>query len=180
MTDVSPGGPAAGKARQRLAIGEFLFALALTAVGAMTVALAGSINVPISGADIGPRVFPYVVGTLLTVLGACLCVQVLRGKVGEEESEEDVDESAPTDWRTVALLIGAIIVHTFLILPAGWPAAAFVLFAVVAWVLGARPWWHAVLIGIGLALLLQIAFGGLLGLSLPAGPGLDQIGIFHG
>lgn len=162
------------------AIGEFLFALALTALGGMTVALAGSINVPVSGADIGPRVFPYVVGTLLTVVGAALCVQVLRGNVGEEETEEDVDESAPTDWRTVALLIGAIVVHTFLILPAGWPAAAFVLFSAVAWVLGARPWWHSLLIGAGLALLLQFAFGGLLGLSLPPGPGLEQIGIFGG
>lgn len=181
MTDSPPSGtPASATGRQSFAIGELLFALALTAVGAMTVALARSINVPVSGADIGPRVFPYIVGTLLTVIGTCLCVQVLRGKAGEEEIEEDVDESAPTDWRTVGLLIGAIVVHTFLIIPAGWPAAAFVLFSAVAWVLGARPWWHALLIGAGLALLLQFAFGGLLGLSLPAGPILEQIEIFHG
>ena len=162
------------------AIGEFLFTLGITALGAMTLAKAGSINVPLGNTDIGPRGFPYAIGTMLTVFGTLLCIQVLRGKVGEEEADEDVDTSASTDWRTVALLVGAIVLHVFLIVPVGWPIAAFVLFTASAWVLGARPWWRAPLIGLVLALVLQFAFGGLLGLSLPPGPVLDQIAIFHG
>lgn len=165
---------------QRLAWGELLFALALVAIGALTVTGARGINVPLSGADIGPRVFPYVVGTLLTVFGALLCIQVLRGESGHEEDEEDIDTDKSTDWRTVGLLIAAIVVHVFLIVPVGWPIAAAVLFSASAWVLGARPWWRAILFGVLLALLIQFAFGGLLDVSLPPGPGLDRLGIFGG
>jgi hypothetical protein len=77
---------------QRLAWGELLFALALVALGALTVTGARGINVPVSGADIGPRVFPYVVGTLLTIFGALLCIQVLRGEIGHEEDEAAADQ----------------------------------------------------------------------------------------
>lgn len=173
MTDATTSAP-------RLAWGELLFALALVALGAITVTGARGINVPVFGADIGPRVFPYVVGTLLTILGALLCVQVLRGHVGQAADEEDIDTDRSTDWRTVFLLIAAIVAHVFLIVPAGWPIAAAVLFSTSAWVLGARPWWRAILIGVLLALTIQFAFAGLLDVSLPPGPGLDRLGIFGG
>jgi putative tricarboxylic transport membrane protein len=38
----------------------------------------------------------------------------------------------------------------------------------------------AVLVGLGLGLVTQLVFGAWLGLSLPAGPLLDWIPIFHG
>jgi putative tricarboxylic transport membrane protein len=55
-----------------------------------------------------------------------------------------------------------------------------VLFGGAAWSLGAKRWWVALLVGLGLGLVTQLVFGGWLGLSLPAGPLLDWIPIFHG
>lgn len=52
----------------------------------------------------------------------------------------------------------------------GWPIAAAVLFGGVAWTLGAKKWCLALLTGFALGLVVFIAFGGFLGLSLPAGP----------
>jgi len=45
-----------------------------------------------------------------------------------------------------------------------------VLFGGVAWSLGAKRWWAALLIGLALGLIVYVLFGGLLGLSLPSGP----------
>ena len=68
----------------------------------------------------------------------------------------------------------------FLIIPAGWPVAAAVLFSGSAIVLGARPWWRATVIGVLLALVLQASFAGGLGVALPAGPLLEGVSFLNG
>lgn len=163
-----------------LQVGELIFAVGLAALGALALTQAHTINVPISGADVGPRVFPYLIGGVLTVLGIALVVQILRGRIGEAEEGEDVDTEAGTSWLTVGMLIVTIVVHVFLIIPIGWPFAAAVLFTGCAWVLGARPLWRAPIIGLVLALVIQWVFGGLLGLSLPPGPLLEGLEVFRG
>ena len=84
----------------------------------------------------------------------------------------------PTGYRRQ--LIVFFLSQLVLIELAGWPIAVAVLFAGAAWSLGAKRWWVAVLIGLGLGLVTQLVFGAWLGLSLPAGPLLDWIPIFHG
>jgi putative tricarboxylic transport membrane protein len=120
------GAPAGGTALQLPAragrhIGEYVVAALALGLGIFTFIGALSIRVPASGVQVGPRVFPYFVGTIL-----------------------------------IDLL--------------GWPIAAAVLFGGVAWTLGAKKWWLALLIGLTLGLVVFIAFGGFLGLSLPSGP----------
>ncbi|PZR53580.1 tripartite tricarboxylate transporter TctB family protein [Xylanimonas oleitrophica] len=177
------GGPEAGVGRAAPTgrrLGELVVAAVVTGLGAFVLVDAGSIVVPGSANTLGPRAFPYLVGGLLLVAGVALLVQVLRGRLGEEEGGEDVDLAVRTDWRTVAILAGVFVLHVFTINPLGWPLAGALLFAGSAVALGARPWWRAVAAGVVLALVIQVVFGAWLGLSLPAGPFLRGVPFLHG
>ncbi|QDY91574.1 tripartite tricarboxylate transporter TctB family protein [Arthrobacter sp. UKPF54-2] len=160
--------------------GEILFALLFVSVGAAGLLTAGSIPIPPSETGIGPRAFPYIVCGMLVLVGTGIVVQVLRGKVGQAEEGEDLDVTATTDWIALAKLVGFVILHIFLIEPAGWPVAAAVLFSGAAWTLEAKPLWKAVLVSVAMALVLQYVFGGLLGVSLPPGPLLEGVPFLHG
>jgi len=176
-------GPATDQVQrgQRLPVGEYAFALVCATLGAYAIVGAGFIRVPPGSASVlGPRVFPYAVGVLLVAASAAVIVQIARGRRGVPDEGEDVDPDAPTDWLTVGKLVVCFLSQLLLIELAGWPIAVAVLFAGAAWSLGAKRWWLAVLIGLGLGLVTQLVFGAWLGLSLPAGPLLDWIPIFHG
>ena len=160
--------------------GELGFAGGVAALGVFAMVRAGSINEPLTAGSMGPRVMPYMVGAALLLSGLAVVVAVLRGHRGEAEQGEDVAAEEQTAWVTVALLVGLLLVHVFLIVPAGWPVAATVLFAGSAIVLGAKPWWRAVAIGLLLALVLQASFAGGLGVSLPAGPLLEGVSFLGG
>jgi putative tricarboxylic transport membrane protein len=172
--------PAHATTPAKRATGEILFALLFVSVGAAGLLTAGSIPIPPSETGIGPRAFPYIVCGMLVLVGSGIVAQVLRGKVGQAEEGEDLDVSAKTDWVALAKLVGFVVLHIFLIEPAGWPVAAAVLFSGAAWSLQAKPLWRAVVISIALALVLQYAFGGLLGVSLPPGPLLEGVPFFNG
>jgi putative tricarboxylic transport membrane protein len=160
--------------------GELGFAGGVVALGVFALVRAGSINEPVTAGSMGPRVMPYLVGAALVVAGLAVALAVLRGQRGEAEDGEDVAAGQSTDWLTVGLLVGLFLVHIFLIVPAGWPVAATVLFGGSAIVLGAKPWWRAFAIGLVLALALQATFAGALGVSLPAGPLLEGVSFFDG
>ncbi|MGH3705567.1 MAG: tripartite tricarboxylate transporter TctB family protein [Agromyces sp.] len=185
MTDAAqaPLGAAApgGAAPVRTPIGEYVFAAVCAALGAYAIIGAGFIRVPPGSASVlGPRVFPYAVGVLLVAASVVVVVQLARGRRGVPDEGEDVDPDAPTDWLTVVKLVVCFLSQIVLIEFAGWPLAVTVLFAGAAWSLGAKRWWMAVVIGFGLGIVTQLVFGSWLGLSLPAGPLLDWIPIFHG
>jgi len=173
-----PGPTAAGPPRRRW--GELVLAAATAALGGYVLVAAGGITVPGSANTLGPRAFPYLVGAMLVVAGLALVVLVLTGRAGEEEGGEDVDPTVRTDWLTVVLLVVTLVVHVFAINVVGWPFAAAILFGGSAVVLGARPWWRAALVGLVLGLVVQVIFGGLLGLSLPAGPLLEGVPFLRG
>lgn len=161
-----PSAPAGQAARR---IEEYVLGGVITVLGVFTLVDTASIVVPGSANTMGPRTFPYLVGGMLVVAGLAVVVATLRGRFGEAEEGEDVDAHARTDWRTVVLLVGFFLAQVVLIERIGWPLATAILFAGSAWTLGARPWWKPALIGVVLGLVLQVAFAGGLGLSLPAG-----------
>ncbi|MGO2740724.1 MAG: tripartite tricarboxylate transporter TctB family protein, partial [Cellulosimicrobium funkei] len=169
--------PAAGPRRRP---GELVVAGVTAALGVFVLLDAGTIVVPGSSNTLGPRAFPYLVGALLLATGLVLLVAVWRGHGGQEEDSEDVDPDARTDWLTVGLLGAVLFVHVYAINLVGWPLAATLLFAGAAIVLGARPWWRAAVLGLVLALVIQVLFGGVLGLSLPPGPLLEGVTWFRG
>jgi putative tricarboxylic transport membrane protein len=183
--EVASGGskavPGAGHPDRRGIVGEYVFAGVCAALGVYAIIGAGFIRVPPGSASVlGPRFFPYFVGSILFVASVAVIVDIVRGRRGQPEAEEDVDPNAKTDWRTVLLLMLCFLSLLVLIELAGWPIAVAVLFAGAAITLGATRWWAALLVGLGLGLVTQLVFGAWLGLSLPAGPLLDWIPIFNG
>jgi putative tricarboxylic transport membrane protein len=172
---ISPARPPAGDEpvgtpAPRSKLGEYIFAGLAFALGIFTFAGAFSIRLPGAGTQVGPRVFPFLVGTILIISAAAVLVGVLRGRLADAEEGEDVDANAKTDWITLAKITAFVVAHIALIEVIGWPFAAAVLFGGVAWSLGAKRWWAAVLIGLALGMAVYVLFGGLLGLSLPSGP----------
>lgn len=167
-------------AERTVPVGELGFAGGVAALGVFALVRAGSINEPLTAGSMGPRALPYLVGGALVLSGLAVATAVLRGHRGEAEHGEDVAADEHTDWVIVGMLVGLFLVHVFLIVPAGWPVAATVLFAGSAIVLGAKPWWRAIVIGLLLALVLQAAFAGGLGVSLPAGPLLEGVSFLDG
>jgi putative tricarboxylic transport membrane protein len=151
-------------------IGEVVFAALALGLGLFVLIGAGAIRVPGAGSTVGPRVFPYLVSIILIASAAMVLVDLLRGRLGPQEESEDADPTAKTDWITLAKLAAFVVAHIALIPLLGWPIAAAILFGGVAWSLGAKKWWVALLVGFALSLTVQVVFGGLLGLSLPLGP----------
>ncbi|WP_159615451.1 tripartite tricarboxylate transporter TctB family protein [Arthrobacter zhaoguopingii] len=174
----SPAGSGTAAASGR-PIGELVFALIVISVGVVGFVAGAGIQTPPSASDIGPKAFPYLVSGMLVLVGTGLVIQLLRGGTGVPEEGEDVDPNIATDWATVGKLAGFVLLHSFLIVPLGWPIAAAVLFFGAAWSLGARPWFRNLITAIILALVLQFVFAGLLGVSLPAGF-LEGFGVFSG
>src|SRR5688500_14663309 len=118
---------------------------------------------------VGPRVFPYVVGTVMLVLAALLVVATLRGDRPEEEGGEDVDLTHPADWMTVLKLVGVMVFTIATINLLGWAINGAILFAGAAWALGSRTLLKDVLIGVVLSVASWYAFYVGLGIPLSAG-----------
>ncbi|MCU1543119.1 MAG: tripartite tricarboxylate transporter TctB family protein [Microbacteriaceae bacterium] len=156
----------------RSKVGEYIFAGLALALGVFVFVGAFAIRLPATGTQVGPRVFPFLVGTILVVSAVMVIVGIVRGRLAEQDEGEDIDSHSQTDWITLAKIVGFGIAHIALIEIIGWPFAAAVLFGGVAWSLGAKRWWVALLVGLAMGLVVYVLFGGLLGLSLPSGPAL--------
>ncbi|CAM04597.1 putative tricarboxylic transport membrane protein [Saccharopolyspora erythraea NRRL 2338] len=119
---------------------------------------------------VGPKTVPYLVGGLLLLVSVLLARDVLRGGRGKAESGEDVDLSAPSDWRTVLLLSAAFLANAVLINVIGFPLSGMILFWGCAYALGSRDTVRDPLVAAVLSVLTYVVFNHLLGVPLPGGP----------
>lgn len=149
--------------------GELIFLGVIIAFSALTLVMTGFIREPIGSSNVlGARVVPYGVTIVMLAASVFAFVAVLRGDVGVPEEGEDVDSSVRTSWRTVILILLAFASLIPFIPMFGWPIAVVILFTGASLALGAASWWRAGLIGVAIAIVTQLLFGTLLGLSLPA------------
>ncbi|QNG36805.1 tripartite tricarboxylate transporter TctB family protein [Geodermatophilaceae bacterium NBWT11] len=155
--------------------GELVLAVLLAALGVYLLVDAGAIAVPGSTNTLGPRFFPYLVGGLTVVTGAFLALRVLRGDRAPSDDSEDVDPDAPTDWRAVAVIAVAFLAHALLINVIGWPLAVALMFAAVAWALGAVGIVRPFLIGLALGCIAWVLFVKALNVALPGGTVLEFV-----
>jgi putative tricarboxylic transport membrane protein len=157
--------------RSRLAgRSELGVALLLGVVGVVVLVDAAGIHAPYSQSDpVGPRTVPFVVAGLLLVCAAALAVNVLRGGHGEAEEGEDVDLTAPTEWRVVLPLVGAFVANVLLIDLLGWVVSGALLFWGSSWALGSRHPVRDAVISLALSLATFYGFYLGLGIALPAG-----------
>ncbi len=143
----------------------------LAALGVLV--LVDAVRIPTDFAQrgpVGPKAVPIVVGVLLLVIAALLARDVLRGGRGEAEGGEDVDLTAPSDWRTVLLLSAAFLANAALIGVVGFPISGAILFWGAAYALGSRNFVRDPLIAAAMSILTFVLFNNLLGVPLPGGP----------
>jgi putative tricarboxylic transport membrane protein len=147
--------------------GELLVSLALTALGAFV--LLGTHN--ISGAagysQIGPRVFPYLIGGALLILGGILTWHAVSG--GWRNVPMDQDEHESPDWAAFAILSAAVVLHMASIGWAGFILASTFLFTLIARGFGSRRLLRDIVVGALLSTAAFFIFTLGLGLKLPGG-----------
>jgi putative tricarboxylic transport membrane protein len=118
---------------------------------------------------LGPKFFPMVIGIAALVLALILAIAIPRGSQGEADAGEDIDPDAPSDWRTVGLLVALFVAMILLVNPLGWVIMGTLFFAGAATVLGSIHYVRNFVIGLVLALASFYAFYSGLGIPLPAG-----------
>ena len=106
---------------------------------------------------------------MLLVCAVALAVNVLRGGHGEAEEGEDIDLTAPTEWRVVLPLVAAFVANILLIDVLGWVISGAMLFWGSAWALGSRHLVRDAVISVVLSLVTFYGFYVGLGILLPAG-----------
>lgn len=159
----SPRVPTAAHRVEAMVVVGVVIALAIA-----TLVLTTQIQQSGQATTLGARVIPYAVGVLLLVAGVGVLVGQLRGRYGDPDEGEDVDLEHGTSWVTTGIVALAFLSLVVTIPHLGWPLAVTVLFTASSIALGAKRWWIAVLVGLGLGIVSQLLFGTLLGLSLPA------------
>ena len=121
-------------------------------------------------AQVGPGVFPLIVGAAMLLAGLGLLVQSLRGawRVAWVERGSSAGISA-APLRNVLLVAAALMLNVMLFAPLGFVAASAVLFACVSAAFGSRRFVLDAAIGIAFAAAIYFIFVHGLGLHLPAG-----------
>jgi putative tricarboxylic transport membrane protein len=148
---------------------QYALAAVLALVGIYTLVDARGLTVGF-GDPVGPRVFPYVIGTGMIVLAVLLAVATARGDVAEGEAGEDIDLTSPPDWATVGKLVAVLVLNVLLVNLLGWPVTGALLFAGCAWALGSRTLLRDVIVGAVLSVSSWYFF--YVGLDVPLPPGI--------
>lgn len=165
MTDTEPTTPEPVKIDKA----QYGLAAVLAVVGLWTIIDARGLNVGF-GDPVGPRVFPYIVGTSMVVLAILLALATARGDVAEGEEGEDIDLTSPPDWLTVGKLAGILVLNMLLVNVLGWAVTGGLLFAGCAWALGSRTLVRDLIVGVVLAVTTWYFF--YVGLDVPLAPGI--------
>jgi putative tricarboxylic transport membrane protein len=146
--------------------GIFLLAVAL-----VWLVLVYQTIAPGQGPEAGPRAFPLFFGYLLAGLSLLLLVHSFRPPAPELEGESDgLAAILPGELTAVVLTIGSLIVYGMLLEPFGFiPSTAFIVTAVLLFVLRVRSPVMIAGMAIGLSLGCYLVFGKLLGTYMPPG-----------
>jgi putative tricarboxylic transport membrane protein len=155
-------------ARAQIHPGELLISLGLIALGAFVVYETQTIAETQGYAQIGPRLFPYIIGCGLTVCGAVLAWQAIAG--GWRNVPLDQEGHDAPDWIAFIIISAGVILHMVIIGWAGFIIASTVLFVLVARGFGSQRLVRDAIIAVVLATAVFFVFTLALGLSLPKGP----------
>ena len=148
---------------------QYGLAALLGLIGAYTVYDATTLNVGFAD-PVGPRAFPYVVGSVLVGLAVLLAVATARGDKPEAEEGEDVDLTHPSDWTTVAKLVATLVLTIATVDTLGWAISGAFLFVGSAWALGSRTLIRDIIVGFVMSVGSWYVF--YVGLDIPLTPGI--------
>jgi putative tricarboxylic transport membrane protein len=148
---------------------QYGMAALLAALGIYTIIDATTLKVGFAD-PVGPRVFPYLIGSVMVVLAVLLAVAAARGQRGEKEEGEDIDPDAQPDMMTVLKLVAILVFNIATINILGWAITGAILFAGCAWALGSRTLLRDIIIGAVLSVASWYFFYS--GLDIPLSPGI--------
>jgi putative tricarboxylic transport membrane protein len=148
---------------------QYGVAAVLAVVGIYTLIDARGLTVGF-GDPVGPRVFPYVIGTGMIVLAGLLALATARGDVAEGEAGEDIDLTSPPDWATVGKLVAVLVLNVLFVNLLGWAVTGALLFVGCAWALGSRTLLRDAIVGVVLSVSSWYFF--YVGLDVPLPPGI--------
>lgn len=120
-------------------------AILLLLFGVATAALSLQIRVGTLRAP-GSGFFPFHLGLLLVLLAVIHLAQLRRR--GGDLAGDKVGAPPQGSWRRVLLFLGATALSTGLLTVLGYPLAAFVLMALLLYILGVRRWVHVAVIAL--------------------------------
>ena len=153
--------------RARIHPGELAISLGLVALGSFVIYETQNIAETQGYAQIGPRLFPYLIGVGLALCGAVLGWEALSG--GWRHVPLD-DAHLRPDWMAFAVISAGVILHMVIIGWAGFILASILLFVLVARGFGSRKSVRDAIIATILAFVVFFLFTKGLGLTLPKGP----------
>ena len=148
---------------------QYGMAALLAVLGIYTIIDATTLKVGFAD-PVGPRVFPYLIGSVMLLLAVLLAVATARGDRGEKETGEDIDPDARPDMVTVLKLVGILVFNIATIDFLGWAVTGAILFAGCAWALGSRTLLRDIIIGAVLSVASWYFFYS--GLDIPLSPGI--------
>lgn len=147
---------------------QYGVAALLAAIGAYTIYDATTLTVGFAD-PVGPKMFPYAIGSVMLVLSVLLVLATLRGDKPQAEEGEDVDLTVPADWATVAKLVAVLLITIATVNWLGWAISGAFLFAGAAWALGSRTQIRDVIVGFVMSVGSWYGFYVGLGIPLTAG-----------
>jgi putative tricarboxylic transport membrane protein len=154
------------KARSRHLAGELAVAAGVGLLGVFVVWQTFGIAAGGGYAQVGPRLFPGIVGTTLLAFAVLLAREALAGGFRNVEGRPD----APAAIGSFLWVSVAVLVHLAIIGSTGFVVATVVLFTGVARGIGSTRPLRDGLIGLTLAVVVFVLFTKGLGINLPAGP----------
>ncbi len=147
--------------------GELVFAGALFLVSLVVFWDTHRLVLPTNNTIVSPRTFPYVVATLLMVASIGVAIEVLRGRAGVPEGTEPNTPFQRADFRTMAIIVGVIGLHVFLLERTGYIISAAISFWGVAYAFGAKKVLRIGIISLIFSTLVYFSFTSLLDIQLP-------------
>jgi putative tricarboxylic transport membrane protein len=137
-------------------VGEVLLSLVLVFIGAFVVYETRGITETQGYSQVGPRLFPYIIGTGLTLCG------------WRDVPLDQPGHDAP-NWMAWAIISGGIVLHMVLIGWAGFVIASTLMYALIARGFSSKRPVRDAAVGLALAVAAYFLFTRALGLRLPPG-----------
>jgi putative tricarboxylic transport membrane protein len=153
--------------RSPINLGELLVSFGLVALGIYVLIGTQSIGATQGYSQVGPRAFPYLIGSGLLLIGGMLVWHAASG--GWRNVPMDQEGHATPDWVAFGILSAGIVLHMASIGWAGFILASTFLFILIARGFGSRQLWRDVLVGVILSAIAYFIFTRWLGLNLPRG-----------
>jgi putative tricarboxylic transport membrane protein len=148
---------------------ELAFASSLFLLGLFVAWDTSRMLIPQGSSIVSPQTFPYMVAAFTSLVGLALLVNVIRGNHGIPDGDEPGDALIPVDYKTLAIVCLAIILHVVLLQIAGYIVAATVCFWGVAYGFGSRRLFKDLGISLIFSVIVYFSFTKGLNINLPSG-----------